>query len=454
MINTLGQLDQLSSKYLYIHTFGCQMNDRESEQMIALMSAAGYERTSRLQKADLIILNTCSIRQKADQKVYSELGRFRELKEANPELVIAVGGCLAQQRGHEIFKKAPQVDVVFGTRNIHRLPELVAEAAKTGAKLVATSLPERIESLSIATVPPPGRVGAYVTIMQGCNNFCSYCVVPNLRGREISRPAGEIVSEIRALAANGIREVTLLGQNVNSYEAKDEAAGDFAGLLQEIDGVEGVERIRFTTSHPKDLSERLIDSFGRLTKLCEHIHLPVQSGSDFVLRGMNRNYTAEIYATKVAALRRACPGISVTSDMIVGFPGESDEDFQKTIDLMEKIRFDNLFSFAYSEREGTKAATFKDRVPEVVKRERLRTLQSLQEAHTLEKNKRFEGKVEEVLVEAASKKSSADLMGRTRTNRIVNFTGDGRLTGKTVSVRIKEAFLHSLRGEIDGVTAC
>jgi tRNA-2-methylthio-N6-dimethylallyladenosine synthase len=439
----------LEKKQLYIQTFGCQMNVQDSEKMAALLQDSGYEATDDPKRADLILVNTCSIREKAAQKIYSQLGRFRALKEQNPHLLIGVGGCLAQQRGNRLFRRAPYLDLVFGTHQIHRLPELIETRERTGGRLAETGFCERVCSLDIPALPPVGAVSTFVTIMQGCNNFCAYCVVPHLRGREESRPLPEIVREVGNLAARGIRQVTLLGQNVNSYGKTLEGGPDFADLVHALGKVAGIERIRFMTSHPKDLSTKLIDCFGEVASLCEHIHLPVQAGSDRVLKRMNRGYTAETYREKVAALRRACPGISVTSDVIVGFPGEEEDDFQATLALMQEIRFDNLFSFQYSEREGTAAVGMDGTVSDSVKCERLRILQDLQEEHTLAKNRACVGRVERVLVEGPSKNEREDMTGRTRGNRIVNFPGERELIGKTVSVLITETFLHSLRGEME-----
>jgi tRNA-2-methylthio-N6-dimethylallyladenosine synthase len=439
----------LEKKKLYIQTFGCQMNVQDSEKMAALLEGSGYDTTDDSSLADLIILNTCSIREKAAQKVYSQLGRFQALKEQKPHLIIGVGGCLAQQWGEKFFRRAPCLDLVFGTHQIHRLPEMVGAIEREGDRRVETDLCDRIHSLSLPAQPLTDAVSSFVTIMQGCNNFCAYCVVPYLRGREESRPLPEIVGEVEMLARRGIREVTLLGQNVNSYGQTGSEGRDFADLICALGEIAGIERIRFTTSHPKDLSPRLIDCFGKVAPLCEHIHLPVQSGSDRILKLMNRGYTAGMYLEKVAALRRACPGISITSDVIVGFPGEEDADFQATLMLMREVRFDNLFSFQYSVREGTAAATMDRKVSSSVKRERLQILQEFQAGHTLERNRACIGRTEEVLVEGPSKKESREMTGRTRGNRIVNFEGKQELIGKTVFVRISDAFPHSLRGEME-----
>ncbi len=425
------------------------MNVQDAEKMAALLKVSGYETTDDPGRADLIIINTCSIREKAAQKIYSQLGRFRALKAEKPKLIIGVGGCLAQQWGDRFFQRIPYLDLVFGTHQIHSLPDLIGAVEQTGGRRVETGFCDRVRSLDIPAQPPTGAVSSFVTIMQGCNNYCAYCVVPHLRGREESRPLPQIVGEVETLARRGIREVTLLGQNVNSYGQTGNGGRDCADLICALGGIPGIGRIRFTTSHPKDLSPRLIDCFGKVAPLCEHIHLPVQSGSDRVLKRMNRGYTAEIYLEKVAALRKTCPGISITSDVIVGFPGEDEGDFRATLALLSEVRFDNLFSFQYSEREGTAAAGMDHKVSGGVKRERLRILQDLQAEHTLEKNTACVGQVEKVLVEGPSKKKSREMTGRTRGNRIVNFPGKRELIGETVSVRISEAFLHSLHGVLE-----
>lgn len=422
------------------------MNVQDSEKIAVLLTNSGYETTNDPEGADLILVNTCSIREKAAQKIYSQLGRFRVLKEQNPRLLLGVGGCLAQQWGDRFFRRIPYLDLVFGTHQIHHVPAMVGDLEETGRRKVQTGFCNRVTSLDIMAHPPAGAVSSFVTIMQGCNNFCAYCVVPHVRGREESRPLPDIIREVESLSKGGIREVTLLGQNVNSYGQTLTDGTDFTDLIHAIGGVPGIDRIRFTTSHPKDLSPKLIACFGDVRSLCEHIHLPVQSGSDRILKRMNRGYTVENYREKVAALRRACPGISITSDVIVGFPGEEDADFEATLALLQEVRFDNLFSFEYSRREGTAAAEMDGQVSGSVKRERLRILQSLQASHTLQKNRDFMGRMETVLVEGLSKNAKKDLTGRTRGNRIVNFPGGSELVGEKISVRITETFLHSLRG--------
>jgi tRNA-2-methylthio-N6-dimethylallyladenosine synthase len=424
------------------------MNVHDSEQMAALLAEVGYKMTDNLKLADLILLNTCSIREKAAHKVYSELGRIGKLKEQNPELIIGVGGCLAQHLGTKFHKKVRHLDFVFGTHNIHRLPQLVAAISKKREKITEVDFHKLLNSIGVFAQPESGAVSAFVTIMQGCNNFCAYCVVPYLRGPEMSRPPDDIIEEIRKLADCGIREVTLLGQNVNSYGKNLGSGLNFTALIKKIGKISGIERIRFTTSHPRDLSFELINCFAEEEKLCEHIHLPVQSGSNRILALMNRGYTVEEYMKKVDHLRKLSPQISITSDIIVGFPGETRNDYQETIDMMEKIRFDSTFSFKYSERKGTAAQKLEGKIEECEKLTRLKQLQALQDQYTLEANLALEGSRQELLVEGKSKNSENDLMGRTSSWKIVNFKSESELTGKRVKVKISKAYLHSLRGKI------
>jgi len=436
----------MGNKYIYIQTFGCQMNVHDSEQMVSLLSEKGYRYTDNIRLADLIILNTCSIREKAAQKVYSQLGRIGKLKQQNPGLIIAVGGCLAQHLGSKFHQKAACLDFVFGTHQIHRLPEMIDTVANKRRKITEISFHDPLRSMNIFAAPASGKICAFVTIMQGCNNFCAYCVVPYLRGREVSRPVHDIMEEIKKLADLGIREVTLLGQNVNSYGRTLQDGSDFSSLIKTIGKVEGIRRIRFTTSHPRDLSTELMDCFSTEEKLCHHIHLPVQSGSNKILALMNRGYTVDEYLKKIDYLRNIDPEMGITSDLIVGFPGETQKDYQETIDMMEKIRFDSTFSFKYSEREGTAAQKLKEKVAEGEKSRRLEMLQALQNDHTLAKNRALEGRVQDVLVEGRSKNSISDLTGRTSSYKIVNFKGEEDCIGKLTTVKISRAYLHSLRG--------
>jgi len=439
-------------KTFFVRTFGCQMNVHDSEQLATIMTAAGYEETGDVKDAGIILVNTCSIRDKVAQKIVSQIGRYRYLKEINPEVVIAVGGCLAQHWGESFLKKTPEVDLIFGTHALQEVPRLLERCRRVGRSLADTAFRDEIPSLNSFACPAQnngsGMFHAYVTIMQGCDNFCSYCVVPYLRGREKSRPSKDILTEIRILADKGIKEVTLLGQNVNSYGKGLAESIRFSDLIEKIAAVNGLERIRFTTSHPRDLREDLINCFGRVDKLCEHIHLPFQAGADNVLRRMNRGYTRDEYLARIESLRRICPEIAISGDVMVGFPGETEQDFEDTLMLMEKVRFDNLFSFKFSEREGTAAVSLPDRVPEIEKSRRLAILQELQNRHTLERNRALIGKSTAVLVEGQSRKNSREIMGRTRTNKIVNFAGAEELCGETVHLRIVAAYPHSLRGKL------
>ena len=435
-------------KLVYIETYGCQMNAHDTERMLQLLEGASYREAKDAREADLILVNTCSVREKPEEKVYSALGRFRELKEERG-VIIGVTGCVAQQEGKRLLKRVPYLDLVIGTHALSRLPELVRQVVDSGQRICETDFDPEGGYLGTPLPRKHGtKVKSYVTIMQGCNRFCSYCIVPYVRGRERSRPSREILEEIRQLADRGVKEVCLLGQNVNAY-GKGLAEGvDFPEILRCIDEIEGIERIRFTTSHPADLSEGLIRSFSELRSLCEHIQLPFQSGSDRILERMHRGYTRASYLEKIERLKERCPSIAITADVIVGFPGEEEEDFQETLELMEKIRFDDLFSFKYSSRKGTRAAQFQDQVETEIKERRLSILQERQKEITFEKNKGLEGCVVEVLVEGRSRQSDHDVTGRTRANKIVNFKGDPGLTGKLIPVQITKAFPHSLRGEI------
>ncbi len=438
----------MKNKYLYIQTFGCQMNVHDSEQMVALLAQGGYKMTDNLKLADLILLNTCSIREKAAHKVYSVLGRLGKLKAQNPELIIGVGGCLAQHLGTKFHKRVGYLDFVFGTHNIHKLPEMIASVEKKREKITNVDFHKSLNSIGIYAPPVNGSISAFVTIMQGCNNFCSYCVVPYLRGPEISRPPDEIIEEIRKLADCGIREVTLLGQNVNSYGKTLHNGVNFTALIKQIGKINDIERIRFMTSHPRDLSEELINCFAEEQKLCEHIHLPIQSGSNRILALMNRGYTVEEYMKKVDYLRQLSPQISITSDIIIGFPGETQNDYQETIDMMEKIRFDSTFSFKYSARKGTAAEGLEGKIEDCEKSRRLTQVQALQDQHSIEANLALEGSLQELLIEGKSRNSENDLMGRTGSWKIVNLKSDEELTGKIVKAKITKAYLHSLRGKL------
>ena len=434
-------------KLVYIETYGCQMNEHDSERMLRLLESSSFRATREASEADLILVNTCSVREKPEQKVYSALGRFRLLKEEKGT-IIGVTGCVAQQEGERLLKRVPYLDLVIGTHALSSLPRLVRQVEESGRRICETGFDSAGGYLKTPLPEQSGaRVKSYVTIMQGCNRFCSYCIVPYVRGREKSRPGQEVLKEIRELADRGVKEVCLLGQNVNAYGKGVAEEFDFPELLHRIDEIEGIERIRFTTSHPADFSDKLIRTFSNVKSLCEHIHLPVQSGSDRILKRMHRGYTKASYLEKVESLRRNCPSIAITADVIVGFPGEEEEDFHETLDLMEKVRFDDLFSFKYSPRKGTRAAQFQDQVETEVKERWLAVLQERQKEITFEKNKALEGCTVEVLVEGRSRQSGQDVTGRTRSNKIVNFKGDLDLAGTLVCVRITESFPHSLRGE-------
>jgi tRNA-2-methylthio-N6-dimethylallyladenosine synthase len=435
-------------KRVYIETYGCQMNEHDTERILRLLEEVNYLETKNTGEADFILINTCSVREKPEHKVYSALGRYKWLKEKRGA-IIGVAGCVAQQEGGRLLDRIPYLDMVIGTHAIFMLPQLLQKIEISGERVCETGFSQNGKYLeAILPQKPLAKVKSYVTIMQGCDHFCSFCIVPYVRGREKSRSSKEIIEEIRHLAELGVEEVCLLGQNVNGYGKGCEGEIRFSELLERINEIEGLQRIRFTTSHPKDLSEDLIQAFSKLSKLCEHIHLPFQSGSDEVLKAMHRGYTKESYLEKIDRMKKACPSIAVTADVIVGFPGEEEEDFRETLDLMERVQFDDLYSFKYSPRKGTRAAQFKDKVEEKMKQERLSILQEIQKGITFKKNQELEGRVVEVLVEGQSKQSTQDVTGRTRSNKIVNFGGDLSLVGKLVPVRIIKGYAHSLRGEI------
>lgn len=435
---------------LYIATFGCQMNVYDSIRMAQFLQKIGYQDTDNIKQADLILINTCSVRKKAEQKAYSLLGRLKQLKSKRSPVVIGMGGCVAQQEGQALLDRFPHLDIVFGTSAIHKLPRYVSQISPDGSRICDILFDHNGEKEPLCVNPLIPGVKSYVTIMEGCNNFCSYCIVPYVRGRERSRKSDSIFEEVKQLAESGIKEVTLLGQNVNSYGINTPGEMSFSRLLKEISEIQGLKRIRFTTSHPKDLSDELIECFGGIDNLCEHIHLPLQTGSDDILGLMNRGYTLKEYVDKLEKLRQISPKVSITSDIIVGFPGEKDGDFQKTLMAMRSVEFDNVFSFKYSDRPYTKAPSFNDKVPEDIKNRRLSTLQELQKAITLKKNKKLEDNIEEVLVEGRSKKNPYELTGRTRSNKIINFPGDYDLVGELVKVRIKKAYVNSLKGIMVG----
>jgi tRNA-2-methylthio-N6-dimethylallyladenosine synthase len=441
-VNAVRTRNKSHMKY-YIENFGCQMNDHDMEKVDRLLHVAGYEPVDASDHANVVIVNTCCVREKAEQKFYSFMGRLRGLKRKRG-LVVGVMGCVAQLERDALFERLPFIDFSLGPSNVHRVTEAI-EAAIRKDRLRDFSDNGCQSSLFVRPGNTTGKIKAYVSIMKGCNNFCSYCVVPYVRGREVSRPSTDILEEIEDLACTGIKEVVLLGQNVNSYnKGRDDLS--FSDLLSRVNAVAGIERIRFVTSHPKDLSDSLIDCFGRLEKLCEQIHLPFQSGSDRILKAMNRGYTAQEYLEKVARLKSKCPDVTLTADCIVGFPGEEEEDFWATMDLVNQVRFDGVFSFCFSPRKFTQAATLDDAVPREVASERLQELQTIQKGITREQFQASEGKRQEVLVEGTSKNSADELTGRTRTNRIVNFVGTQQMIGKTVEVEIVKGYANSLRG--------
>ncbi len=438
---------------LYIRTFGCQMNEYDSDKVRdVLRQDCGLETTPHPEEADVIVFNTCSVREKAQEKVFADLGRVKQLKRANPRLMIAVGGCVASQEGAGIVARAPYVDVVFGPQTLHRLPGLLARRRASGRAQVDVSFPE-IEKFD--RLPEP-RVdvedtgaSAFVSIMEGCSKYCSFCVVPYTRGEEVSRPFEDVIAEISQLAAQGVKEVTLLGQNVNAWRGEiANARADFAELLRYVAEIDGIERIRYTTSHPREFTQRLIDAHAGIPALAPHVHLPVQSGSDRVLAAMKRGYTSLEYRSIVRRLRKACPGLSLSSDFIVGFPGETESDFAQTLGLAADAGFDSSFSFLYSPRPGTPAAELPDGVTREEKLERLRRLQAQLEAQARAISESMVGTVQRVLVEGPSKKDPAELSARTGNNRVVNFAGPAALRGKFAEVRISAALPHSLRGEL------
>jgi len=435
---------------LYIQTYGCQMNELDSSRIVQFMKQMDYTLTDDIEVADLLILNTCSVRDKAEQKVYSALGRWRELKEKRKGLIIGVGGCVAQQEGEALLRRVPYLDLVFGTHNIHKLPQMVAEA-QTQAR----------RPIEIAFYRDPFYLGdsqgrlevqgpkAYVTIMQGCNKVCSFCIVPQVRGREVSKSSEMILAEVRDLVRQGVTEVMLLGQNVNSYGKNPPGELSFPQLLNRIDEIDGLERIRFMTSHPQDLSAELIEAYASLGKLCEHLHLPVQSGADTVLQRMRRGYKLSEYVDRIRRLRDLCPNVALSTDIIVGFPDETEEEFEETLEILDQIRYDDAFTFTYSARPQTVAAKiYPDTVPGEVKKKRLGKVLDLQNQISLEKNRQLIGSVLDIMVEGPSKLGRNQMMGRSRNNKLVNFMASQNLVGRTVQVRIAAASGNSLVGEL------
>ena len=435
---------------LYIKTFGCQMNEYDSARMAdGLREAEDLHITDKPEEADVLLLNTCSIREKAQEKVFSQLGRWRPWKEKNPNLIIGVGGCVASQEGEAIRERAPYVDLIFGPQTLHRLPQMIREARTEHHPVVDISFPE-IEKFD--SLPEPRAEGptAFVSIMEGCSKYCTYCVVPFTRGEEISRPFDDVIAEVAGLAAQGVREVNLLGQNVNAYlgAMHDGENADLALLIEYVAAIDGIDRIRFTTSHPLAFSDRLIEVYGEVPELVSFLHLPVQSGSDRVLAMMKRGHMAVEYKTRIRRLREVRPNITISSDFIVGFPGETEADFEETLKLIEEIGFDNSYSFIYSRRPGTPAADLPDDVPLAVKQQRLKRLQQLINTQAQRISRQMVGTIQRVLVERPSRKDPDQQAGRTENNRVVNFSGPAELIGGFVDLRITEALPNSLRGEI------
>jgi tRNA-2-methylthio-N6-dimethylallyladenosine synthase len=437
-------------KKLYIQTYGCQMNEYDSARMAdVLRESRGLERVSRPEEADVLLLNTCSIREKAQEKVFSQLGRWRPWKERNPGLVIGVGGCVATQEGEAIRGRAPFVDLVFGPQTLHRLPQMLEELEAVHRPQVDVSFPE-IEKFDCLPAPRAAGPSAFVSVMEGCSKYCTYCVVPYTRGEEISRPFDDVISEVAKLAHQGVREVNLLGQNVNAYRGSmhDGGIADLALLIQYLAAVDGIDRIRFTTSHPVEFSDRLLAVYAEVPELVSHLHLPVQSGSDPILARMKRGHTAWDYKQKINRLRQVRPQISISSDFIIGFPGETEEDFERTMQLIEDVGFDQSFSFIYSARPGTPAADMADDVPMTVKQARLERLQRRIEEMAQQISRRMVGGVERVLVERPARKDPKQMAGRTENNRVVNFDGAPELIGRFVQLQITEALPNSLRGRL------
>jgi tRNA-2-methylthio-N6-dimethylallyladenosine synthase len=440
----------MPNKKVFIKTQGCQMNEYDSAQMVNLLhSEKGMERTEIIEEADIVLINTCSIREKAQEKVFSDLGRWRELKKKNPSIMIGVGGCVASQEGEAIIKRAPYVDLVFGPQTLHRLPDMIEQVDKTGRPAVDITFPE-IEKFDRLPEPQLNGPSALVSIMEGCSKYCSYCVVPYTRGEEISRPFDQVLAEVASLAEKGAKEITFLGQNVNDYRGKmhNGELADLALLIEYTAELEGIERIRFTTSHPLAFSDRLIAAYGTIPKLANHLHLPVQSGSNKILQAMKRGYTREEFIAKINKLKAVRPDITIGSDFIVGFPGETAQDFEDTISLVGEIDFDHSFSFIYSPRPGTPAVKLHNNTTEDEKKERLKILQDrlavLQHAHS----EKMLGTVQRVLVEGTSKKRDHELKGRTENYRVVNFAGSADLIGQFVDLKIVDIQPNSLRGEI------
>ena len=434
-------------KKLYIKTYGCQMNEYDSGKISDLLAESNtISETSSPDEADIILFNTCSVREKAEEKVFSDLGRIKHLKRKNPNLIVGVGGCVASQEGANIVRRAPYVDIVFGPQTLHRIPSMIRKVQNNRKSQIDISFPE-IEKFDHLPTKSKSSATAFVSIMEGCSKYCSFCVVPYTRGTEFSRSVFDIIPEVRYLVKNGVKEITFLGQNVNAYYDREEKI-DFASLLELTSSINGLERIRYTSSHPREVTSNLIKAYKRLPKLVDQLHLPVQSGSDKVLSAMKRGYTALEYKSIIKKLRLSRPSLSLTSDFIVGFPGETDDDFEKTLKLVDELKFDGSYSFAYSDRPGTPASQLSGKIDKLTKFARLKVLQEKLDKYALEYSFEMLGKNENVLIEGLSKRNSKELMGRTQNNRVVNLIGTTNLIGKIIPVLITDVKKHSLRGEL------
>ncbi len=447
MTESNNNLNKIDSKKFFSITYGCQMNENDTERLAGQLRCLGYEEGQDMESADLIFINTCCVRESAENKIYGKIGELKRLKSNNPNLIVGVTGCMAQKNREKLFKRAPHIDFILGTHNVHQLIKVVKDVEESKQQVLAVidSAEEMPSSIPTAR---KGGVSAWVTIMYGCNNFCTYCIVPYVRGRERSREVVDIIEEIKQLSATGVKEVTLLGQNVNSY-GKDNNGADFADLLAEIDKVDGIERIRYMTSHPRDMNDKVIETIKNSNKICEHFHLPIQSGCNEILKEMNRGYTVEYYKELVQKIRTALPNASITTDLIMGFPGETPDHFAETLELIKAIKYDAAYTFLYSKRSGTPAATMLNQVELSDKKKRLQALMAVQNDISLNINKSYEGKVVEVMVEGPSKSDKTRFTGRTRTNKIVIWDKQGdEATGDLINVKITKAQTWVLNGEL------
>lgn len=434
-------------KYFFTYTFGCQMNENDSERLAGQLRGTGYQNTDNMEQADVILINTCCVRESAEKKIYSKIGELKRLKALNPNLVIGIAGCMAQKDRDKLFKKAPHIDIVMGTHNTHQLLELLQEVEQSRDKVLAVW--DQAERLApeVPTIRK-NQISAWVPIMYGCNNFCTYCIVPYVRGRERSRPLRDIVQEIEQLGNEGFKEITLLGQNVNSYGKDSEEEVDFADLLQAVDGIQSISRVRYMTSHPRDMSDKVIQAIANSSKICKHFHLPIQSGSDTILKRMNRGYTVGYYVNLVAKIRQAVPDASITTDLIIGFPGETDELFAETLEFIKQLQFDAAYTFLYSVRSGTPAAEMPDQIPLPVKKARLQQLMDIQNDISLAINRKAEGQTVEVMVEGPSKNDASRWMGRTSTNKIVIWDKGQECIGDLKMVKLMQAQTWLFKGQM------